>query len=141
MCKSSSATQAIRCIDYKEKPTVKPYDCNASSMNYQDSCPASNPYCYCSQSGQEYCYRTKIDCTLPENITYDICKDLTGANYSPDIEDPTVSWFFRPNLPWETLQVTEATKNLPDEQKKYITFRMEGDPIENPPPTAVPMAI
>ena len=138
MCKSSSATQAIRCIDYKEKPTVKPYDCNASSMNYQDSCPASNPYCYCSQSGQEYCYRTKIDCTLPENITYDICKDLTGANYSPDIEDQTVSWFFRPNLPWETLQVTEATKNLPDEQKKYITFRMEGDPIENPPTNSSP---
>ncbi|MBM3590723.1 MAG: hypothetical protein FJX30_05080, partial [Alphaproteobacteria bacterium] len=83
-CKSSSAIQAIRCSDYKSKPTTKPYDCNASSMNFADTCPATNPNCYCSQPGQDYCYRLKIDCTLPENSDYDICKELTEANFSPD---------------------------------------------------------
>ena len=103
-CTYGNTSQQILCSNYMRAPTVAPNDCNSPALT---SCPAGS--CPICKTGDTYCFKNGINCNSSLNQKYPICSALknTSQPVKPS-NDEYVSWFFRPNVPKDVLElVTE----------------------------------
>ncbi|MFZ9470095.1 MAG: hypothetical protein ACO26G_03465, partial [Rickettsiales bacterium] len=135
LCKFTNISEKIACLDYF---AIKdpPFDCNSngfSAPSSLSSCDDSSPSqnCYCNISGQEYCYKTGINCNKASNQIYSICKTLyqNAADMPPD---SSASWFFKPALDPLAIKEVGGVKKLINftNASSYIPLKSSLTPTE-----------